>query len=76
MSIENTNIDSEVNLETRKQFPLSFQERERLRKIVKKVHLKYLPESFLTNKEADKLIEALGPTVREKLLKEYIDRVK
>ena len=69
-------IDAEVDLENRKQFPLSFQDRQRLRKIVKKVHLKFLPEEFLTNKEADKMIEALGPSVREKLIVEHIDKVK
>ena len=73
MSTDNT--DSEVNLENRKLFPLSFQERQRLRKIVKKVHLKFLPESSVTDKEADKLIESLGPKIREKLLKEHLDKL-
>jgi hypothetical protein len=64
-----------VNLENRKLFPLTFQERQRLRKIVKKVHLKFLPESSVTDKEADKLIESLGPKIREKLLKEHLDKL-
>ena len=69
-------IDAEVDIDNRKQFPLSFQDRQRLRKIVKKVHLKFLPEALLTDKEADKMIEALGPSVREKLLIEHIAKVK
>jgi hypothetical protein len=76
MEMLENKIDDEVNLETRKQFPLSFQDRQRLRKIVKKVHLKFLPEEFLTDKEADKMIESLGPSVREKLLVEHIAKVK
>jgi hypothetical protein len=47
-----------------------------LRKIVRKVHLKFLPEASVTDKECDKLIESLGPKVREKLLQEYINKVK
>tara|TARA_R110002020_G_scaffold83284_1_gene206383 strand:- start:1813 stop:2064 length:252 start_codon:yes stop_codon:yes gene_type:complete len=69
-------IDAEVDLEVRKQFPLSYTDRQRLRKIVKKVHLKHLPKSHLTDKEADKMIEALGPATREKLIVMYIENVK
>jgi len=54
---------------------ISYQDRQRLRKIVRKVHLKFLPDHLVNNKECDKLIESLGPMVREKLLKEYIEKV-
>ena len=68
--------DQEVNLENRQLFEISYQDRQRLRKIVRKVHLKFLPDHLVNNKECDKLIESLGPKVREKLLKEYIEKVR
>ena len=68
--------DKEVNLESRQLFEISYQERQRLRKIVRKVHLKFLPDHLVNNKECDKLIESLSPMVREKLLKEYIEKVR
>ena len=74
--IDDTTIDAEVDIDNRKQFPLSYTDRQRLRKIVKKVHLKHLPKSHLTDKEADKMIEALGPATREKLIVMYIENVK
>ena len=69
-------IDEVVNLENRRIFNISLQERRRLRQIVKKVHMKYFPIEAVTDKEADKVIESLGPQIREKLLKEHIDKVK
>ena len=57
-------------------FSISLQERRRLRQIVKKIHMRYFPIESATDKEADKIIESLGPKIREKLLKEHIDQVK
>jgi hypothetical protein len=68
--------DDVTNLENRQIFQISWQERQRLRKIVRKVHLKFLPEQEVSDRECDKLIESLGPKVREKLLIEYLDKVK
>lgn len=72
MSIDKT--DELVNLNNRKIFVISMADRRKLRTIVKKVHLKFLPSDLVTDKECDKLIESLGPRVREKLLKEFIDK--
>ena len=49
------------------------QERNVLRKIVKKVHLKYHPKEFCTDHEADKLIATIAPDVVEKLIKVGVD---
>ena len=57
-------------------FDISFQDRQRLRTIVKKVHFKNYPKEFITDKEADKLIEALGPKVAEDMIRKYINQVK
>ena len=67
-------IDQLVNLENRQIFVISMEERRKLRTIVKKVHLKFLPSNLVTDKEADKMIESLGPSIREKLLKEALDK--
>jgi hypothetical protein len=52
---------------------LSLKDRARLHKIIRKVHLRYLPSELLTARECDKLLEAFGPTVQAKLLKDAID---
>ena len=48
---------------------LSEEERKILRIVVKQVHLKYHPEQFQTDYEADKLIEAFSEEVIYKMLK-------
>ena len=48
---------------------LSEEERKILRIVVKQVHLKYHPEQFQTDYEADKLISSLAPSTLEKLEK-------
>ena len=70
-----TNPDSEVDLENRKILDISLRDRRRLRQIVKKVHMKHFPIEEITDREADKLIESLGPATQEKLIKEYIDKL-
>jgi hypothetical protein len=39
--------------------------------------MKYLPPELCTNREADRIIEAIGPEVGERLIKKLVDgRVK
>ena len=45
------------------------EERQILRRIVKKVHLAYHPEEFQTDREADKVIAVIGPEVIERMIK-------
>ena len=49
------------------------QERNALRTIVKKVHLKYHPKEFCTDYEADKLIATIAPDVVDRLIKVGVD---
>jgi hypothetical protein len=44
-------------------------ERDMLRTIVKKVHMKHYPKDFCTDYEADKLIAAIAPDTVERLIK-------
>lgn len=55
---------------------LSLKDLERLRQVVKRVHLSYVKEyqrQEPTDHEADKLIEALGPEIAERMLKAAIE---
>lgn len=45
------------------------EEREILRRVVKKVHLAYHPEEFVTDREADKVIAAIGPETVDRMIK-------
>lgn len=48
---------------------LKSEEREILRKVVKKVHLAHHPKEFCTDREADKVISVIGPEVVERMIK-------
>jgi hypothetical protein len=53
---------------------LSQSDRDTLRAVVKRVHMQHHPKDFVTNYEADKLIEALGPDVAAGMIKAGKDR--
>ena len=48
---------------------LKREERDLLRRIVKKVHLAYHPKQFQTDRETDKVIAVIGPEVIERMIK-------
>ena len=48
---------------------LKVEEREILRRVVKKVHFAHYPEEFCTDREADKMIDAIAPDVVERTIK-------
>jgi len=52
---------------------LSYKDRQRLHKVLRKVHLKHLPSHLLTAVECDKLLDAFGPKVQETLLRQAVD---
>ena len=45
------------------------EERDILRRVVKKVHLAYHPEEFCTDRQADKVIAAIAPEIVERMIK-------
>tara|TARA_R110002167_G_scaffold313375_1_gene519033 strand:+ start:879 stop:1073 length:195 start_codon:yes stop_codon:yes gene_type:complete len=53
---------------------LSQPERDVLRKVVMRVHMRHHPKDFVTEYEADKIIEALAPESVEVMIKAGIDR--
>jgi hypothetical protein len=52
---------------------ISFQDRMKLRKIVKKVHFAHYPKDLITDREADMFIESLLPETIYKLIKAGTD---
>lgn len=48
---------------------LSSKDRDALRSVVKRIHLAHHPSEFVTDYEADRVIEVLGPEVAEKLIR-------
>jgi hypothetical protein len=53
---------------------LSYEDRQRLRKIVMKEHFKHYPNDLrFSDKEADKFIESLLPETIYKLIKRSVD---
>lgn len=53
---------------------LSVQDRNRLRAVVRKVHLKHYPAHLLTDYECDRLIDAWGPEVAGNIVRKAVDR--
>ena len=53
---------------------LSQIDRDVWRSVVKKVHMQHHPKDFVTNYEADKIIEVLGPEVAFGMIKAGKDR--
>lgn len=52
---------------------LRFEDLQRLRRIVRAVHMRHYPQALMTDHEADRIIEAFGPEVGEQLVKTAID---
>lgn len=52
---------------------LSLLDLQRLRKVVRGVHMKHYPLELMTDHEADRIIESLGVEVREKLIRKAVD---
>jgi hypothetical protein len=55
---------------------LSFVDRQRLRKVVKNVHMKHYPAEMITDREADRMIEAIAPETQRYLIERMWDKVK
>ena len=53
---------------------ISYQDRMRLRHIVRKVHLSHYPADKLTDVEVDKLIDAWGAETAGNIIKNAVDQ--
>ena len=52
---------------------LSLKDRQRLHTVIRKVHLRHLPAHLLTALECDKLLDAWGPKVQQRLVQLAVD---
>jgi hypothetical protein len=52
---------------------LKLQDLLRLRRVVRKVHMKNYPEALMHDQEADRIIEALGPAIAERMVEIAVD---
>jgi hypothetical protein len=55
---------------------LTFHDRQRLRKVVKMVHMKHYPTEMITDREADKMIEVIAPETQKYLIERMWEQVK
>lgn len=55
---------------------LTFKDRQRLRKVVKKVHMQHYPTEMITDVEADRMIEAIAPETQRYLIERMWEQVK
>lgn len=53
---------------------LSFDELQKLRQAVKRVYMLHYPPEFFTDREADRMIEALAPSVAQRMIEAVVDR--
>jgi hypothetical protein len=53
---------------------LSQSDRDTLRAVVKRVHMQHHPKDFVTDYEADKIIEVIGPEIAYGMIKAGKDR--
>ena len=55
---------------------LSFSDLERLREVVRKVHMANWPVHQISNRECDKMIDALGPAIFQQEIERMVDHQK
>lgn len=66
-------LDLEVTVRGGFSTELSFTDLCRLRAIVKRVHLKHHPGHLITDYEADRVIDVMGPQTQAYLIKQMVD---
>ena len=54
---------------------LSKRDLNRLRTVVRRVHMRHIPDYMMTDRECDRIIEALGPKVAEEQLRAHFKRL-
>jgi hypothetical protein len=69
-------LDAKVTREGTFSSTLSFQDRQRLRQVVKNVHMKLYPTEMITDKEADKMIDVIAPETARYLIERNWEKLK
>ena len=55
---------------------LSWKDRQRLRRITRAVHMKHYPQEMITDREADRIIEAMVPSTQQYLIERMWEQVR
>ena len=70
-------VDEELldSIETKGGFStrLKFSDLQKLRAIVKKVHLRHYPTEMISDYEADRVIDVMGPVTQEYLVRKAVE---
>ena len=77
LPVERGEIDTALDVLVEKQggfsTELSYTDLQRLRKIVKKVHMRHYPSELLTDYEADRIIDVIAPQTAAYLIRQAVD---
>lgn len=52
---------------------LSYRDLQRLRLAVKRIYMRTYPVEFFTDREADRMIEALAPSIAQRMIEAVVD---
>ena len=66
------NLDAKIEKTGGYSTRLSFEDRQKLRLVVRKVHMKNYPTEMLTDYEADKIIDVIAPGTAEYLVRKHL----
>lgn len=55
---------------------LSWKDRQRLRRITRAVHMKHYPQEMITDREADRIIEAMAPSTQQYLIERMWEQIR
>lgn len=69
------NLSDKIEKEGGFSSSLSWPDRLRLRAVVKKVHMRHFPDEFVTDKEADKMIDAIAPETAAYLIQKNWEKL-
>ena len=65
-------LDSRIEQQGGFSTTLSFTDLQRLRAVVKRVHLRMMPGHMITDLEADRVIDVIAPQTAEYLIRKHI----
>ena len=68
-------IDARVQKEGGFSTQLSFKDRQRLRAVTKQVHMKHYPTEMISDREADRIIEAMAPETMKYLIERLWEKL-
>lgn len=71
----NIELDARIGREGTYSSRLSWADRQKLRAVVKKVHMRHYPSEMITDLEADRMIDVIAPETARYLIEEHWRKV-